>query len=149
MAETLGSLCDKLTIVELKHWHTTDAARRAQLATQGRELAEEIDELLRDAVSGRIARERLTFAHHKVHGVDALPTAAGSLGALCADLARKNCELWHEQEKVYEVQAAPGSPHDAIELVQRLGRLNLERTELIDAIDRTLLAALAAEESLQ
>jgi len=27
MAETLGSLCDKLTIVKLKQWHTTDKTR--------------------------------------------------------------------------------------------------------------------------
>ena len=27
MAETLGSLCDKLTIVKLKQWHTDDPAR--------------------------------------------------------------------------------------------------------------------------
>ena len=31
MAETLGTLCDKLTIVKLKHWHTEDPDRRLLL----------------------------------------------------------------------------------------------------------------------
>ena len=40
MAETLGSLCDKLTIVKLKQWHTDDTARTASLAAQERQLSE-------------------------------------------------------------------------------------------------------------
>jgi hypothetical protein len=34
MAETLGSLCDKLTIVKLKQYHTEDSKRLESLGQQ-------------------------------------------------------------------------------------------------------------------
>jgi hypothetical protein len=44
MAETLGSLCDKLTIVKLKEWHSEKQPERMRsLATQEQQLREEID----------------------------------------------------------------------------------------------------------
>ena len=44
MAETLGSLCDKLTIVKLKEWHSENQPERMRsLATQEQQLREEID----------------------------------------------------------------------------------------------------------
>ena len=43
MAETLGSLCDKLTIVKLKQYHTGDIQRLESLAHQEKQLCEEID----------------------------------------------------------------------------------------------------------
>jgi len=68
MAETLGSLCDKLTIVKLKEWHSEKQPERMRsLATQEQQLREEIDALIADAASGRIPVERLTFAAQKVH----------------------------------------------------------------------------------
>ena len=38
MAETLGSLCDKLTIVKLKQYHSEDAARLQSLKQQEQQL---------------------------------------------------------------------------------------------------------------
>ena len=68
MAETLGSLCDKLTIVKLKEWHSEKQPERMRsLATQEQQLREEIDAFIADAASGRIPVERLTFAAHKVY----------------------------------------------------------------------------------
>lgn len=43
MAETLGILCDKLTIVKLKHWHTKDQERLQNPAKQEGQLLEEIN----------------------------------------------------------------------------------------------------------
>ena len=64
MAETLGSLCDKLTIVKLKEWHSEKQPERMRsLATH----REEIDPFIPDAANGRIPVERLTFAAHKVY----------------------------------------------------------------------------------
>ena len=50
VAETLGSLCDKLTIVKLKQWHTKESEKDKQhdLALQGEQLRDEIDVLLED-----------------------------------------------------------------------------------------------------
>jgi len=42
MAETLGSLCDKLTIVKLKQWHSTDPERLKSLGSQEISLTDEI-----------------------------------------------------------------------------------------------------------
>jgi hypothetical protein len=62
MAETLGSLCDKLTIVKLKEWHSEKQPERMRsLATQEQQLREEIDAFIADAASGRIPVERLTL----------------------------------------------------------------------------------------
>ena len=54
MAETLGMLCDKLTIVKLKQYHTEDSDRLNSLAKQAGQLQSEIDEYLGDALSGKI-----------------------------------------------------------------------------------------------
>ncbi|MFQ5507257.1 MAG: hypothetical protein ACE5F1_21015 [Planctomycetota bacterium] len=143
MAETLGSLLDKLTVVKLKLWHTSDAARKESLLGQSSRLAEEIDEYLEGAFSGAIPRERITFASNKVvardGAVEGFPRE-GSAGELFGELATVNCELWHEQEKVYEFEKVPASKKDAV--VKRLATLNLMRTSLIDAIDRELLTVL-------
>jgi hypothetical protein len=45
MAETLGSICDKLTIVKLKQFHTEDQSRLESLNQQEGQLKSEIDNL--------------------------------------------------------------------------------------------------------
>ena len=62
MAETLGMLCDKLTIVKLKEYHTTDADRLQSLAIQASQLQEEIDEYIAAALAGQIDPDRMTLA---------------------------------------------------------------------------------------
>lgn len=69
MAETVGSLADKLSIVELKIYHMQEQADRADAApefrarcldrasvlrTQRDDLAEELTTLLADIASGRV-----------------------------------------------------------------------------------------------
>ena len=46
MAETLGSLCDKLTIIKLKQFHTEDVKRLDSLNKQQGQLIEEIDKFI-------------------------------------------------------------------------------------------------------
>ena len=43
MAETLGMLCDKLTIVKLKQYHTDDKERLQSLYNQALQLQEEME----------------------------------------------------------------------------------------------------------
>lgn len=134
MAETLGMLCDKLTIVRLKEYHTEDPGRLATLADQSRLLQEEINEYFSDAVTGRIPLERLTFSSNKVYKGDMqFMTLESQIGGLVSQLADVNCQLWHEQEKVYEFEQV--APDDKNKVVQQLAILNLERNRCIDAIN--------------
>ena len=142
MAETLGSLCDKLTIVKLKEWHSEKQPERLRdLATQEQQLREEIDAFIADAASGRIPVERLTFAANKVYRKEgnAVPDVTGGIGAVFSHLAEVNCRLWHEVDKGYEIEKVPPDSRDRI--VKQLALLNLERSQCIDEIDRQLRAA--------
>lgn len=138
MAETLGSLCDKLSIVKLKQYHTEEAASLVSLGKQELQLREEIDTFLADAISGAISPERLSFSANKVYKREGNTVArvVGTIGAVFAQLADVNCRLWHEQEKVYDFTHVPVEEKDRV--VKQLAVLNLERTRCIDAIDENL-----------
>ena len=138
MADTLGSLCDKLTIIKLKQFHTEDEKRLESLANQESQLTEEINHFVSDAFSGAIPVEKLSFASNKVYNEEDFKTrlAAGSLGQVIGQLAKVNCDLWHEQEKVYQFEKVPADEKD--KLVRNLAVLNLERVKCIDEIDNIL-----------
>jgi hypothetical protein len=139
MAETLGMLCDKLTIVKLKQYHSEDEARLKSLAIQAGQLQTEIDEYISDAVSGRIETFRMTFAANKVFKKEGNEVAEvkGNFGEVFYQLADVNCRLWHEQEKVYEFKSVPVDEKDIV--VNQLAKLNLERNKCIDAINELLV----------
>jgi hypothetical protein len=136
MAETLGSLCDKLTVIKLKQYHSEDQARLQSLAAQEKQLQDEINEFVINAMAGLIPLERLTFAANKVYKREGNEVAAvlGSIGEVFSKLALVNCTLWHEQEKVYEFELVPPDLKDKV--VKRLALLNIERNQCIDQIDR-------------
>lgn len=140
MAETLGSLCDKLTIVKLKQWHTEEPARLASLSEQEFQLKNEIDEFAASAITGTIPLGKLTFSANKVYKKEGNSFRAvdGSLGEVLSRLAEVNCNLWHEQEKVYEFDKVSVENKDAV--VKQLALLNLERNQCIDKIDKKLHA---------
>ena len=135
MAETLGMLCDKLTIVKLKQYHTADATRLESLDQQSKQLQVEIDEYFSDAVSGNIPVDRLTFASNKVfkQAGNEVKEVKGNIGEIFYQLADVNCRLWHEQEKVYEFETVPSEEKNQV--VKQLALLNLERNKCIDAIN--------------
>jgi hypothetical protein len=148
MAETLGSLCDKLTVVKLKQWHSTAPERLDSLQVQAHQLCREIDEFVEAASTGAVPPERLTFAANKVYRQvgNVIAPAVGTLGELFSRLASVNCALWHEQEKVYEFEAVPPEAKNVV--VKQIALLNLERTECIDAIDRVFRDTLAEKRSI-
>ena len=135
MAETLGSLCDKLTTVKLKRWHTEDPDRLQSLAKQEAQLNEEINEFVAAAISGDIPLDRLTFAANKVYKKEGniVPEVLGSLGQTFAQLAETVCKLWHVQEKVYEFETIPMGEKDGV--IKELAIVNLERNQCIDRVD--------------
>ncbi len=135
MAETLGMLCDKLTIVKLKQYHSEDTIRLQSLDNQCELLKKEINEFITNAVSGQIPVERLTFDSNKVfkkEGND-VKEVVGNFGEVFYQLADVNCQLWHEQEKVYEFEQVPMEEKDLV--VKQLAILNLQRNKCIDAIN--------------
>jgi hypothetical protein len=136
LAETLGSLCDKLATVKLKLWHTDDAARIASLSAQEQQLQKEIDDFMGAAMSGDLPLERLTFAQNKVYKKEGnvVPEFNGTLGESFAQLAYTVCKLWHVQEKVYEFEAIPMAEKDGV--IKELAIVNLERNQCIDQLDR-------------
>lgn len=136
MAETLGMLCDKLTIVKLKEYHTEDSQRLDSLCLQAGRLQQEIDKYVSDAVAGEIDPAAMTFAANKVFKAEGNHVAdvAGGFGEVFSQLADVNCRLWHEQEKVYEFEKVPVAEKDVV--VKKLALLNLERNKCIDAINR-------------
>ena len=136
MAETLGSLCDKLATVKLKLWHSDDPERLQSLSSQERQLQQEIDEFMSAAMSGDIPLERLTFAQNKVYKKDGnvVPEFSGTLGQSFAQLAQTVCKLWHVQEKVYEFESIPMSEKDGV--IKERAIVNLERNQCIDQLDQ-------------
>lgn len=135
MAETLGMLCDKLSVIKLKQYHTEDSARLENLESQAKALRTEIDEYLTEAVRGIIPLERLTFSSNKVFKVEGNEVAEvnGNLGEVISQLADCNCRLWHQQEKVYEFEKVPANEKDQV--IKKLALLNLERNRCIDSIN--------------
>ncbi len=136
MAETLGSLCDKLTIVKLKQYHSEEEARLQSLSQQEQQLQTEINNFIVDAVTGNIPPERLSFSANKVYKKEGneIRSITGNIAEVFAELAKVNCDLWHEQEKVYEFEKVEPAEKDVV--VKKLAVLNLERNKCIDAIDQ-------------
>ena len=135
MAETLGMLCDKLTIAQLKIYHTEEETRLKSLTSQIEQLQNEIDEYVSDAIAGKIPVERMTFAANKVFKKEGnvVEEVTGSFGEVFYQLANVNCKLWHEQEKVYDFEKVGIDEKDAV--VKQLALLNLQRNKCIDSLN--------------
>ena len=142
MSETLGTLADKLTTVQLKLWHTDDPERTRSLEVQQKQLQDEIDEFVAAALSGAIPIEKLTFSANKVYKKEGnvVQEFQGTLGEMFAHLAAANCRLWHVQEKVYEFERVPVDQKD--EVVKQLAIVNLERNQCIDKLDEEFQKAI-------
>jgi hypothetical protein len=149
MAETLGSLCDKLTIVKLKEYHTDDDARIRSLNEQEKLLCEEIDTYINDAVTGRILVEKLVFPQNKVYmdkGNETRVIEVDDIGSLISGLATINCKLWHVQEKIYAFGYV--GPEEKDEVVRQASIFNLQRNQYIEEIDNQFKKAIKSVRKL-
>jgi hypothetical protein len=143
VAETLGSLCDKLIITQLKKVHTNDLVRLASIEVRVSVLKEEIDEFLLLAISGKLEANRILVKANKVYDESKFSVSAhsSSIGEAVESLLVVNLALWKEQEKVYNFEQVPADKKDAV--IRDLAQLNLDRNALIEKIDETLLNILS------
>jgi hypothetical protein len=131
--ETLGSLCDKLIVVELKIFHTENV-EKTNLKEQEKKLCEEIDQYVVRAIVGKIDPGDLTFDTNKVYDKSiSIPNITGDIGQLLVTLTGINCEIWHDVDKSYMADQIPADELSG--LVKRLAVLNLHRNKCIDAIN--------------
>jgi hypothetical protein len=135
MAETLGSLCDKLTVLKLKQWHSRDSEQLKNITLQEKLLQDEINEYINLAIAGLIPPKCIALPANKVYQrkSNQINEFHGSFGEVFSQLAGVNCRLWHQQEKIYEFEKVP--PDEKDEVIKQLAVLNLERNQCIDEIN--------------
>ena len=149
MAETLGSLIDKLSIKNLRYWHldeiaqTKDAsdpqigelkAKMSLVDRQRKELSDEIDTFLGAALAGevRIRDEKVKlYKNLNVASSDGL----SHLGETVSKLAMSNIKLWHLED---EVRREDLPDADIVKIKRTIDTNNQERNNFMDKVDEIL-----------
>ena len=149
MAETLGSLIDKLSIKNLRYWHLEEAiqvkgasdsqieelkAKMDLVDCQRKELLAEIDVFLGAALAGevRIRDEKVKlYKNLNVVSSDGL----SQLGEAVSKLAMSNIKIWHLEDEVRRDDL----PDSIIVRTKRsIDTTNQERNNLMDKVDEIL-----------
>ncbi len=149
MAETLGSLVDKLSIKNLRLWHLEEAleaidasdpqaaelkAKRELVVRQSRDLMDEINGFFAAALEGKvkIRDEKLKLYQNR----DVKPSdGIKELGTAISELALRNIRCWHLEDEVRRTDL-PDS--EIVRLKRRIDTTNQERNDLMDKIDEIL-----------
>ena len=147
MAETLGSLVDKLSIKNLRIWHLDEAleqknasdyaelkARRDLADKQRQNLVNEINDFLDSAFKGEVCirDEKIKlYANTNVSSSDSIK----KLGEAVSELAFRNIKLWHCEDEVRRTDLADV---EIVKIKRRIDTTNQERNDLIDKVDEIL-----------
>ena len=149
MAETLGSLIDKLSIKNLRYWHldedsqardASDSQRQELMEKmelvdrQRKELLEEIDVFLSSALAGevRIRDEKVKlYKNLNVTSADDVT----HLGEAVSKLAMSNIKLWHLED---EVRREDLPDTDIVKTKRKIDTNNQERNNFMDKVDEIL-----------
>ncbi|MFH1578395.1 MAG: DUF4254 domain-containing protein [Candidatus Omnitrophota bacterium] len=160
MAETLGSLIDKLTIKDLRQYYLKNMLKPSRgkrsggkqpktksfsgiilkkklrlVGSQKKDLIEEIDNFITAAVKGKVKiREDKLKLYNAPEDMGRIPKS-GSFGEIMTHLAQKNLELWHLEDEARRKDvnhAYIGKIKNKIDLA------NQQRNDLIDAMDELL-----------
>ncbi len=135
MAETLGSLVDKLTIKNIRQEFLGVVKGRGQagkiriVKEQRDDLIDEINRFLIDAVKGKVRLKELKV---KLYNKPVKKRPSGNLGELINGLASKNLELWKLED---EVRRRDVSDSYIAKTKRKIDVANQMRNDLIDAID--------------
>ena len=149
MAETLGSLIDKLSIKNLRYWHLDEDAQARDVSDpqkqelmdkmelvdrQRKELLEEIDVFLSSALAGevRIRDEKVKlYKNLNVTSADDV----NHLGEAVSKLAMSNIKLWHLED---EVRREDLPDTDIVKTKRKIDTNNQERNNFMDKVDEIL-----------
>ena len=147
MAETLGSLVDKLSIKNLRIWHLDEAleqknvsdyaqlkARRDLADKQRQNLVNEINDFLVSAFKGEVCirDEKIKlYTNTNVSSSDSIK----KLGEAVSELAIRNIKLWHCEDEVRRTDLADA---EIVKIKRRIDTTNQERNDLMDKVDEIL-----------
>ena len=147
MAETLGSLVDKLSIKNLRIWHLDEAlerknasdyaelkARRDLADKQRQNLVNEINDFLVSAFKGEVCirDEKIKlYANTNVSSSESIK----KLGEAVSELAIRNIKLWHCEDEVRRTDLADA---EIVKIKRRIDTTNQERNDLMDKVDEIL-----------
>jgi hypothetical protein len=147
MAETLGSLVDKLSIKNLRIWHLEEAlekdsgseelkAKRDLADKQRQNLVKEINGFLVAALEGEVCirDEKIKmYTNTNVSSSDSIK----KLGEAVSELAFRNIKLWHCEDDVRRTDLADS---EIVKIKRRIDTTNQERNDLMDKVDQILEA---------
>ena len=145
MAETLGSLVDKLSIKNLRIWHLEEAlekdsgseelkAKRDLADKQRQNLVEEINGFLVAALQGEVCirDEKIKmYTNTNVSSSDSVK----KLGEAVSELAFRNIKLWHFEDEVRRMDLEDS---EIVKIKRRIDTTNQERNDLMDKVDQIL-----------
>jgi hypothetical protein len=145
MAETLGSLVDKLSIKNLRIWHLEEVlekdsdseelkAKRDLVDKQRQNLVQEINSFLVAALRGEVCirDEKIKmYTNTNVSSSDSIK----KLGEAVSELAFRNIKLWHCEDEVRRTDLADS---EIVEIKRRIDTINQERNDLMDKVDEIL-----------
>jgi hypothetical protein len=145
MAETLGSLVDKLSIKNLRIWHLEEVlakdseseelkAKRDLADQQRQNLVQEINGFLVAALQGEVCirDEKIKmYTNTNVSSSDSIK----KLGEAISELAFRNIKLWHCEDEVRRTDLADS---EIVKIKRRIDTTNQERNDLMDKVDEIL-----------
>ena len=147
MAETLGSLVDKLSIKNLRIWHLDEvlendrASNREELEAkrdladrQRKVLMKEIDCFLDAALRGEV---RICDEKIKMYTNTNVSSSQGikALGNAVSELACRNIKIWHLEDEVRRTDLPDAT---IVQTKRQIDTTNQERNDLIDKVDQIL-----------
>jgi len=149
MAETLGSLIDKLSIKNLRYWHLDEDSQARDASDpqkqelmdkmelvdrQRKELLEEIDVFLSSAFAGEVRiRDEKVKLYKNLNVTSA--EDVNHLGEAVSKLAMSNIKLWHLED---EVRREDLPDTDIVKTKRKIDTNNQERNNFMDKVDEIL-----------
>ena len=152
MAETLGSLIDKLSIKNLRYWHIDESIAKEDSSSQEtqelkvklklvdsqrKDLLNEIDAFLAAALTGdvKVCDEKVKL--YRNTNVSSLENI-NKLGEAVSELAMSNTRIWHLED---EVRREDLLDSEVVKLKRNIDQNNQERCNLVDKVDEILQQA--------
>jgi len=149
MAETLGSLIDKLSIKNLRYWHLDEDSQARDSSDpqkqelmdkmdlvnrQRKELLEEIDVFLNSALAGEVRiRDEKVKLYKNLNVTSA--EDVNHLGEAVSKLAMSNIKLWHLED---EVRREDLPDTDIVKTKRKIDTNNQERNNFMDKVNEIL-----------